>query len=264
MRTDFFNEAIVTAMLTAASREGEETAQSGPGSEDATKPETLRERLLVLLDRADKAAIQTGISDDLVEAADFAVCAFIDEALLSSVSWRGRMDWMQRPLQFERHGTATAGEDFYRLLDSLLEQADIKAPLAPPPEALDAVGQSVRESAYLRNPLYAILEIFALCLAQGFTGMFYDNPKAIRDRLDKIGRFVPAVSRRAEPFFLAPAGMVKERGPLRSGADLIRRFDPLDAVLWIFPPVLTLLLYSVCQIRLDRVLQAFLQGGVQP
>ena len=263
MRTNFFNEAIVTGMLAAASGEGEETARSGPGGADPAGAEALRERLLALLDRADRTAAQAGIPADLVEAADFAASAFIDEVLLSSVSWRGRMDWLQKPLQFVRHGTATAGEDFYRLLDSLLEQAAAKAPFAPLAEALDAAGQP-REDADARSPLHAILEIFALCLAQGFTGMFYDDPKAIRDRLDKIGRFVPAVNRRAAPFFFAPADKTGKRRPMRHGADLVRRFDLLDLGLWLVPPVLTLLLYYVCQIRLDRLLHTFLQGSTLP
>lgn len=263
MRTNFFNEAIVTSMLTASAGAGEETARSGPDG-DPAGAEDLRERLIALLDRAGRAAAQAGISADLVEAADFAACAFIDELLISSASWRGRMDWLQKPLQCVRHGTATAGEDFYRLLDSLLEQAAAKAPLAPQAATLDVAGQPLREDADARSPLHAILEIFALCLAQGFTGMYYDDPKAIRDRLDRIGRFVPAVSRRAEPFFFAPAEKTEQRGPMRRGADLIRRFDLLDLGLWLVPTVLTLLLYYVCRTRLDRLLHTFLQGSALP
>jgi type VI protein secretion system component VasF len=303
MRADFFNEAIVTAMLAASSGEGEEATASGPGGEDLTRAETLRTHLLALLDRANRAAIHAGISADLVEAADFAACAFIDELLLSSAVWRGRMDWQQKPLQFSRHGTATAGEDFYRLLDALLEQADTKAPIAPsnevreigvgglaaavgrgfasstdgdssdcPPSSdnlkrkmpRNEAGQPVREIAETWSPLSAVLEVFALCLAQGFTGMFYDNPGAIRERLDKIGRFVPAVNRRAEPIFFAPAEKVEKPRALWNGAGLIRRFDLLDLLLWIIPPVVTLLLYYLCRTRLDRLLQAFLQGSALP
>ncbi|MCL1916659.1 MAG: DotU family type IV/VI secretion system protein [Desulfovibrionaceae bacterium] len=259
MRTDFFNEALVTTLLAVSSGKWEEMAQSGPDGEALAEAEALRERLLALLDRAGRAATQAGLSAVLVEAADFAVCAFIDEILLSSPAWPGRMDWMQKPLQIARHGTATAGEDFYRLLDSLLEQADTEAPIGH--EVWDADEPPLRNSGEAQNPLCAVLEIYALCLAQGFTGMFYDDPEAVRNRLDKIGRFVPAVHRRAAPFFFEPAEKAEARKPLWSRADLIRRFDPLDLALWSVPPVLTLLLYYVCQTRLDRLLRIFLQGS---
>jgi type VI protein secretion system component VasF len=264
MRTDFFNEAIVTAMLAASSGNGEAAPQSGPEEENLARADALRERVLVLMDRAGRAAMQAGIPNDLVEAADFAVCAFIDELLLSSASWRGRLDWMKQPLQFTRHGTATAGEDFYRLLDGLLEEADRHAAFAPPGEVQNSAGPPVREHASAHNPLYAVLEIFALCLAQGFTGMLYGNPKAVRERLDSIGRFTPALSGRAAPIFFTPAEKAEEREVVRKGANLFRRFDLLDLGLWIVPLLLTALLYRVCETRLDRLLQPFVQGSVLP
>jgi type VI protein secretion system component VasF len=211
------------------------------------------------MDRADKTAAQAGMPHNLVAAADFAVCAFIDEALLSSVPWRGQMDWLKNPLQLARYGKATAGEDFYRLLDALLKKAEEEDPAAAPPQARNPDGTMAVWETGVSDPLRAALEIFALCLAQGFAGMLYGNPKTIRDRLDQIGRFVPSVARRDGPLFLEP-GRVRGRGPLRRMADLIRRFDPLDWVLWIVPPLLTALLYSVCAMRLDQLLQPLLQG----
>lgn len=266
MRTDFFNEAIVTAMLAASSAGAGDTPPSGPDGGNLARADALQERLTALMNRADKAAVQAGMPNALVEAADFAACAFIDEALLSSTAWPGRLDWMKKPLQFERHETATAGEDFFRLLDSLLEDAERKAPVVSLPDVYGAAPGTVDTPDILeggaRDPLHAVLEIFALCLAQGFTGMFYDSPAAIQDRLDKIGRFVPAVGRRAEPFFLARPAKTEERKPLRRITDLFRRFDPLDWGLWLVPPVLTALLYYVCETRLDRMLEPLLSGGI--
>lgn len=254
MKTDFFNEAIVTAMLAASVQSGE---QSEPEGEELLQPDLLRERLVLLLDRADKAAVQAGLPPDLVDTADFAVCAFIDETILSSASWSGRMDWLKKPLQFLRHGTATAGEDFYRLLNALLEQARGKAPIT----TLSGSRKTDVSTSGEEDPLSAVLEIFALCLAQGFTGMHYSNPRAIDEQLDRIGRFVPAVNRHATPFFVSPEEKnVKRKPRLRRAADLIRRFDLLDWALWILPPALTLLLYSACKSQLDQLLQSFLQG----
>jgi type VI secretion system protein ImpK len=265
MRTDFFDEAIVTSMLVASADKGEEAAQNGQNGEDLARADVLRERLALLMDRADRLAVYAGMPDELVEMADFAVCAFIDESLLSSSLWCGRADWLKKPLQFTRHGTATAGEDFYRRLDALLEMAEKKKPASPePPTAQDAAGLPAHEDADAHDPLYAALEIFALCLAQGFTGMFHGAPAAIRDKLDAIGRFIPAVAHRSDPFFFAPAAKMKEQRLMRRATDLFRRFDPLDWILWFIPPALTALLYLVCEARLDQLLQPFLQGSTLP
>lgn len=262
MRTDFFNEALVMAMLTAASSAVAQTPQSVPDDERPMEADTLRERLTTLMDQGGKIAVQAGMPGDLITVSDFAACAFIDEVLLSSSSWRGRLEWLKKPLQFTRHGTATAGEDFYRLLDDLLEKAGKKTSAAIMPEAQTADAMSAAQEIGPRDPLHAVLEIFALCLAQGFTGMLYDNPHGIRDRLERIGRFIPAVARRSEPFFLAPLEKMEKQEPLRKAADLARRFDLLDVALWIVPPLLTLLLYRMYQARLDQFLQPFLQGSV--
>jgi hypothetical protein len=108
--------------------------------------------------------------------------------------------------------------------------------------------------------LYAVLEIFALCLARGFTGMFYGDPAAARDKLEQIGRFIPAVDP-AEPFFFVPVEKAEERRPLRTATDLIRRFDPLDLALWLVPLALTALFYRACGTRLDQLLKYFLQSS---
>ncbi len=258
MRSDFFNEALVAALLAAVSGEPE-AEEASPDSAEA-----LRERLTALMDRAGRTAIQTGLSGALIEAADFAICAFIDEALLSSTSWPGRREWLKKPLQFIRHGTATAGEDFYRILDALLEEAKSAMPLEPLPAAQgDPLPETPKEND-ASGPLCAVLEIFALCLAQGFTGMFYNDPAAIRERLEAIGHFVPAVRHRADPFFFSPVETVVKRGTWRKTIDLLRRFDLLDWLLWIVPPAVTALLYLFCETRLDQLLQPFLQAGALP
>ena len=284
MRSDFFNEALVTAMLAASTGRAESPPTLQPSSqsislsvtqassqnstlanEELTQAHTLRTHLATLMDQARKAALQKGMPADLVETADFAVCAFIDETLLSSPTWPGRTDWMKRPLQFTRHDTATGGEDFYRLLDSLMEQC--KA--AMPDEPLPASGQTspdlphTDEQAH-KTPLQATLEVFALCLAQGFTGMYYGEPEKIHQTIQNIGKHVPSVASCEQPFFFVPQVQVREKGSLSRVSGAWNRFDLLDLLLWSTPPALTILLYHICNARLDQLILPFLQGGPKP
>jgi Uncharacterized protein conserved in bacteria len=265
MRADFFNEALVTAMLAASSGKGAAQTLSAQESDDMTQAATLGVRLASLMDQAGKTALQAGIPGDLVEAADFAVCAFIDEALLSSTSWQGHTEWMKKPLQFVRHDTATGGEDFYRLLEALLADAEKTMPAGQPlSESPKGMSLARTEKNLRDDPLCATLEVFALCLAQGFTGMLYATPAAIREQLERIGRFVPSVSGCPEPFFCPPDHPVKEPRSLGRASNLFRRFDLLDWTLWLIPPALTMLLFYVCDDRLDQMIQPFLQGGTLP
>jgi len=57
-----------------------------------------------------------------VEDALLAVCAFADEAVLSS-DWPGRGEWLRHSLQRLRFGTANAGEEFYVRLAALCDKA---------------------------------------------------------------------------------------------------------------------------------------------
>jgi type VI secretion system protein ImpK len=265
-RPDYFNEAIVTAMLAAQARGGGETAAEAAGAggngredEDLTQAPVLRERLVRLLDEAVRRAMANGLVRDHAGTADFAVCAFIDEILLSS-AWKGREEWLRNPLQFARHTTATAGEDFYRILDALLQKAGETPPLdmARPGRA---DGQVAGETPPM---LRAVLEIFAICLTRGFTGMFFNDRAAIRDRLTAIGRFVPELARAlaaedaARLFPAAYPDAPSRRNPLNR----LRRFDGLDWLLWLAPPLVVAGLSYVYKARLDALLGALAEGRV--
>jgi type VI secretion system protein ImpK len=267
-RTDYFNEAIVTAMLCAGggSLSFETVKAPGKPAAEATPPDgttpaaSLRARLFELLEQGDHRAIQDGIPREYVDAADFAACAFIDETLLSS-AWKGREEWMQNPLQLARHATGTAGEEFYRILDGLLEKEEAALPDRAGKPAANAPEEDSSQKA-----LRAVLEIFALCLAQGFTGMYFHDEGAVRRRLDRIGNIVPAVAGIREsgdgrPLF--PAAY-PTNAPRRKTFDLLRRFDLLDWLLWLTPPATTAILYHLCDARLDNLLNALLQGSKLP
>lgn len=265
---DHFNEAIITAML-AACRAPSGTLPSAPAAtgksgadEDLTLAPALRDRLMRLLDEAVRRSAADGIDRELAETADFAVCAFIDETLLTS-AWQGRQEWMRTPLQYARHNTATAGEDFYSILDTLLHKAERLTPYAVAPAAATA-GQEGDGAE--RRALTAVLEVFALCLSQGFTGMFFDDDAAIWKRLAKIGQFVPAVGRGlnaqdgARLFSAAYPQVPARKDPLNR----LRRFDALDWLLWVMPPLAAAVLYHVYNLRLDALYNALTGGGTPP
>jgi type VI secretion system protein ImpK len=103
--------------------------------------ETLRTDIQRLVSKAETSAKGAGISDADFDLARFAVCAWVDEAILSS-SWPGRPAWQREPLQRIYYSTASAGELFYEKLNGLgLQQ-------------------------------HAVREIFYLCLAMGFRGRY--------------------------------------------------------------------------------------------
>jgi len=105
---------------------------------------TLRERILALLDRAGSEARRAGTLGEDVDAARFALVAFIDETLLSS-DWHLKDQWMMRPLQLELYERMDAGEEFFTRHEQLRKNA----------------------------PMHTeVLEIFFMCMALGFKGQF--------------------------------------------------------------------------------------------
>jgi type VI secretion system protein ImpK len=136
-----------------------------------TPYETARTDMDRLLDQAlEKARLER---PDQAEDAFFAVCAFVDEAVLDS-PWPGRGAWMGRKLQQVRLLTANAGVEFYEHLERLCaEAARGGAPEAHPDE----------ERARLRDQgLREVIEVYAACLTLGFTGRYADD----RARIDQL------------------------------------------------------------------------------
>ncbi|MDR0826965.1 MAG: DotU family type IV/VI secretion system protein [Desulfovibrio sp.] len=261
---DWFNEALATALMAAlpASSPAAQAKTDNSSvvtadqdatdeSEDLSQADILRKRLVTLLQEAGNKAGVDGLFAEDIEAADFAVCAFMDEALLSS-DWSGRKDWMTRPLQLERHGTGTAGEEFFTVLDLLLEQSESGfLPNAATPE------QSPRQRS-----LAATLEVFALCLMHGFTGMYFQDNQPLRNRLERIARIVPSVGLGLAPLEQHSGLFVDAHKPApRRRLNMLRRIDVLDCLLWLAPPLVVALLYNLCETRLNLLLNALSQGG---
>lgn len=113
------------------------------GSVETKKPlyEEVKADLLRLIRESEALFGQGGFSRDDYDQARFAVCAWVDEALLNS-PWEERNRWLKDQLQRCFYNTTDAGEEFF--------------------DRLNALGLHQRE----------VREVFYLCLAIGFTGSF--------------------------------------------------------------------------------------------
>lgn len=144
---DLFSEIFAyTAFLT---RKG----NPAPLSHEAARADI--ERLFSeCLERGERSGVR---ADDL-ESGRFAVCAWVDECILTS-EWEGRLSWLRNPLQRVLFRTAMAGEEFFERLHKLRpEQKELR-------------------------------EVFSLCLALGFQGpLFASGESAVEEIKRKNGR----------------------------------------------------------------------------
>ena len=85
---------------------------------DLPPPEELQRRIQDMFSRMSSRCRELGVLDDDAAEARYAICAFIDEQVLSS-PWPGRSFWMNRPLQLTMFNENTAGEGFFTHLDAL-------------------------------------------------------------------------------------------------------------------------------------------------
>jgi type VI secretion system protein ImpK len=104
----------------------------------------LRRHALEEIRRFEDHAQQGGVAHDLVVAARYVLCAYLDEAVLST-PWGSQSEWAQHPLLVTLHREAWGGEKFFEMLDRV----------------------SKDPSRYLD-----LMELQYLCLALGFRGKY--------------------------------------------------------------------------------------------
>lgn len=103
--------------------------------------EQVKADILRLLGQSEDGVKKGKVSPEDYDTARFAVCAWIDEAILNS-AWACKQDWQKEQLQRFYYRTAGAGEEFFERLNALgLHQRDVR-------------------------------EIYYLCLVLGFKGRF--------------------------------------------------------------------------------------------
>ena len=119
----------------------------------------LRQHALDEIRRFEDQARTAGISNQVVISARYALCAALDEAVLST-PWGSDSEWAQHPLLVTLHREAWGGEKFFEVVDRVSQD---------PARFID------------------LMELLYLCLAFGFEGKFHPQDRG-QDRLQDIQR----------------------------------------------------------------------------
>lgn len=186
--------------------------------------EQVRSRVLQLLSDGRNAASEFAPED--CEQARFAICAWIDEAMMNS-RWSDRTAWQREPLQLKFYQTMNAGELFFDRLNALApHQNDVR-------------------------------EVYYLCLAMGFMGRFCkEEDKFLLEQLKTsnlkvlTGKSVGLPSlKKSELFPEAYPAETVQAAPKRSGG----RFGLVDIALAVFPVALFGVLFLIYTFVLNNM-----------
>src|SRR5258705_1041948 len=142
----------------------------------------LRRHALDEIYKFEERARSSGAANETVLAARYALCATLDEAVLST-PWGAQSEWAQQTLLVQLHREAWGGEKFYAMLDRISQDA----------------GRHI-----------ALMELQYLCLVVGFTGKYHveargdarlaEVPQALYPRSRERHRAAaPAASARSRP-----------------------------------------------------------------
>jgi len=127
--------------------------------------EAVKNKLVNLLEEAQRAVKANDYSEYQAEAALFPVVAYIDEMILTS-DWQEKGRWQQHSLQRHFFDTTNAGREFFERLNKLNRQGDDRS----------------------------IREVFLLCLGIGYKGQYFmpdDRPKLEEVRVFNLDLLLP-------------------------------------------------------------------------
>jgi len=165
------------------------TVRVQTGRQQVQDPDNFRTRMKQALREIASAAARKGCSVEDVQEANFAVVAFLDETVLTVDA--SATEWARKSLGEELFGQRSAGEVFFKRLETLRANRD---------------SQSLAE----------VLEVYYLCLLLGYEGKFAGGSKAelqllmsnLRERIERIfGRnpeFSPDGVLPDDPVVIAP------------------------------------------------------------
>ena len=85
-------------------------------SSDPGDAEAMRQKIDEQFRGLETKARQADVPQEDVQQAKYAICAFIDEMILTS-SWALKESWADKPLQLAYFNDFSAGEEFYNKID---------------------------------------------------------------------------------------------------------------------------------------------------
>ena len=176
--------------------------------EEQPRFEDMLERYGQLIGKARERSLEAGSPPHEWDAAFFAVCAWVDEAILTS-SWSEKERWQRTPLQLSYFTTINAGEEFFSRLDSLEKEAvevrevydyclsmGFRGSLFRPDDAgrLETIKEEQRIAGNQDQPLDLLDEAFLFPEAYGEKGKGRRKPFTFGSRyLVVLGLFIPAL-----------------------------------------------------------------------
>lgn len=169
--------------------------------------DSLRERVIVEMQRFETTAIQAGLTADQIRVGRYALCATIDDVVLAT-PWGGQSVWATKSLVSTIHRETWGGERFFELLEQMVQEP----------------------RRYLSE-----LELFYACLSLGFEGRYRVLPRGYAELARLRDALYRAIRRERGDF-------ERELSPHWRG--ITDRYRPLGAVvpLWVTGAVLAALL----------------------
>jgi type VI secretion system protein ImpK len=147
---------------------------------DYGEPTNLKDRAYEMFERFEDNSRRSGIDNEKIALAKFALVAFLDETIFSS-EWSKKDEWLADPLQIKLFDTFNAGEEFFNKMAELRLRS---------------------------NQNIDVLEIYYLCLSLGFKGKYQlQSPENLRRIIDDLNlelhpdafRTIDAISPNGKP-----------------------------------------------------------------
>jgi type VI secretion system protein ImpK len=169
----------------------------------------VKQRFGALFIEFEQKARTAGFKPESVQAAKYAMTAFIDEVVTSS-KFAMKDEWAGSPLQLEYFNEFAAGEEFYTKLKAIRAGADAE-----------------------KQP---VMEVYFLCLTHGFKGMFIDL-KGMEERKNLMDQIAAELKqgKTGNPMQLSPAWKPSDELPA-----LVRSVPT-----WLIPAICVVLLIAL-------------------
>jgi type VI secretion system protein ImpK len=146
-------------------------------AKDLGSPESLRHKIIDLLNQADRSTKDSGIPDEVFQQVRYGMVALIDEMILSS-PWPYKDQWSGNTLQYEFYHDNIAGIEFYNKLEGIRRALPINT---------------------------GLLECYYFCLSIGFEGQYKIHGRdKLTQMIDEVGKEI--LGRKKEKTTLSPHG----------------------------------------------------------